>query len=375
MQQQTVIVLDFGSQYTQLIARRIRQLGIYCEIHRHDVSFDVLQAKSAAALILSGGPASIYDADAPSGDERIFTLDIPILGICYGMQWMAKHLGAQVVASDAREYGRAWLERCSESSVAAKCIFEAKNSEGEREEFEVWMSHGDKLLELPAEFVPLAKTTNTPFAAIAHKSKAWVGLQFHPEVSHTPRGQEILHAFLFQLAGLRPDWNMHEFLEMEIARVQKVVAEDEQVICGLSGGVDSTVVAMLLDKAIGKRLHCIFVDNGLLRQDEVAEVKALFHGKLSTPLSVVDAGERFLNALEGVVDPEKKRKIIGHVFIDVFEEEAKKIEGAVYLAQGTLYPDVVESSASCGPAAVIKSHHNVGGLPEKMNLKLLEPLR
>ena len=369
---QPVLILDFGSQYTQLIARRIRQMRVYCEIHPHTLSLAKVQALDPSAIVLSGGPSSVNDADAPGIDDAILHLPLPILGICYGQQLLAARLGGKVVASTHREYGRAQVH-CSENlqGAAAKLFAGFDASEG----FEVWMSHGDRIESLPPDFAAIATTNSTPYAATAHRTKPIVGLQFHPEVTHTPRGTELLEAFLFNIAGLKASWTMASFLEEQIAAVQERVGADEQVICGLSGGVDSSVVAALLARALGKRLHCIFVDNGLVRRGETEQVRELFEGALNIPLHVVDARDQFLKELEGVTDPERKRKIIGRVFIEVFEAEAKRIPNARYLAQGTLYPDVIESVSHKGPSATIKSHHNVGGLPKRMHLKLIEPLR
>lgn len=367
-----VIILDFGSQYTQLIARRIRQLRLYCEIFPHTLSGKELAQLKPSALILSGGPASVYDADAPAFDRKILDLDLPILGICYGQQLLAHAFGGKVSASTHREYGRAQVFCNQELHNHSARMFAAFSSQ---ESFEVWMSHGDKIDALPNDFVPLAHTEHTPFAAIAHKTKPIIGLQFHPEVSHSPRGIELLEGFLFGVAELKPDWTMQNFLEEEIEAIRKKVGPKEQVICALSGGVDSSVVAALLGRALGDRAHCIFVDNGLLRRGERIQVERVFAQSQGLPLHVIDARERFLKALENITDPEQKRKKIGNVFIDVFEEEAAKIPNAAFLAQGTLYPDVIESVSSKGSSHLIKSHHNVGGLPERMHLKLIEPLR
>ncbi len=370
---QRVLILDFGSQYTQLIARRVRAARVYCEIHPHRMSYDAVVAMKPAAIVLSGGPSSVYDADAPDLDPRILELEVPILGICYGQQLLAKRFGGKVVSSTHREYGRAQVRRTHEGKQGGAVVLSSLTV---GEPFEVWMSHGDKLEALPPGFVALAATDSTPFAAMAHEKKPIVGLQFHPEVHHTPRGTEILEAFLFEVAGLTPTWTMGSFLEEQLQRVRATVGPDERVICGLSGGVDSSVVAALLARALGDRVQCIFVDNGLVRRGETERVRELFEHAFRVPLTVVDARQRFLTELAGVTDPEKKRKIIGREFINVFEAEAKKVKGAVYLAQGTLYPDVIESvSPRGGPSVTIKSHHNVGGLPERMHLKLIEPVR
>jgi len=369
---QRVLILDFGSQYTQLIARRVRQLRVYCEIHPHSMPLAAVRAFAPAAIILSGGPASVYDTGAPDVDPAVLELDVPILGICYGQQLLAKRFGGVVTRSSEREYGRALVRRLPDTSGPGKSLLAAFH---EGEAFEVWMSHGDRIEALPPGFVPIAATESTPFAAIAHRSRPVLGLQFHPEVSHTPRGLEILEAFLFEVSRLKPTWTMGSFLESQVAAVRERVGRDERVICGLSGGVDSSVVAALLARALGDRLACIFVDNGLVRRGEAEHVREVFERAFGVPLTVVDARDRFLSALHGVVDPEKKRKIIGAEFINVFEAEAKRIANARYLAQGTLYPDVIESTSARGPSATIKSHHNVGGLPERMNLVLIEPLR
>ncbi len=331
-----------------------------------------VKAFQPAAIVLSGGPSSVNDPDAPQIDAAILDMDVPVLGVCYGQQLLAHVLGGKVVSSTHREYGRAQVRRVLGVDVPGACMFAGMPEDAP---FEVWMSHGDSMQQLPQDFVTLATTESIPHAAIAHVSKPIVAVQFHLEVSHTPRGTEMLKAFLFDLAKLTPSWNMGSFLEEQTAHIRSVVGEKDKVICGLSGGVDSSVVAALLAKAIGPRLVCIFVDNGLLRKDEVQHVREVFEGALKIPLRVVDASKLFLDALQGVTDPEKKRKTIGAKFIEVFEKEALSIEGATFLAQGTLYPDVIESVSFKGPSATIKSHHNVGGLPENMPFKLIEPLR
>ncbi|MEM6733277.1 MAG: glutamine-hydrolyzing GMP synthase, partial [Myxococcota bacterium] len=367
-----VLILDFGSQYTQLIARRVRQLRVYCEIHPHRMTLDEARAFNPTAIILSGGPSSVYDDGAPDVDEAILHLELPMLGICYGLQLLAHKLGGRVHSADQREYGRAVVQPAAElRGIGAKML----KGVTETGPLEVWMSHGDKIDALPEDFEPIGYTDSTPFAAVAHRTKPIVGLQFHPEVAHTPRGIEILEAFLFDLAGIRPSWTMGSFLEQQTELIREKVADDERVICGLSGGVDSSVVAALLGRAIGERLQCIFVDNGLLRKGEVNQVREVFERALGLPLRVIDARDRFLKGLAGVTDPERKRKIIGHEFIEVFEETSQDVPNARYLAQGTLYPDVIESVSHKGPSATIKSHHNVGGLPERMNFELIEPLR
>jgi len=361
-----VIVLDYGAQYSQLIARRIRECHVYCEIHPCTAPLAKIRELGPSAIVMSGGPQSVYDADAPASDPGIFDLGVPVLGICYGEQLMAKQLGGRVEGGHDREYGPAML-RIKETSG----IFASFSAD---EEVTVWMSHGDRLVELPPGFRRIALSDNAPLAAIANLEKRLYGIQFHPEVTHTPRGIDMLRAFLFEVSGLSPTWTPGSFSEQAIAAIASQVKPDEHVVCGLSGGVDSTVAAVLCQKALGERLVCIFVDNGLLRAGERESVEHTMR-QLRLNLVVVDARDRFLNALAQVTDPERKRKIIGQVFIEVFEEHARHIPNAKYLVQGTLYPDVIESVSVRGPSAVIKSHHNVGGLPERMNLKLIEPLR
>lgn len=364
---QTVLILDYGSQYTQLIARRVRESHVYCEIHPGTLSIDKIRALEPKAIILSGGPQSVYADDAPQCDPKVFELGIPLLGICYGEQLIARHLGGKVEASSHREYGPATITVDKAVGVLG-CFHEG-------EALNVWMSHGDKLVELPAGFERIGHSDSAPFAAIANPSKGLYGIQFHPEVVHTPRGTELLRAFLFEVAKLEPTWTPGSFVHEAIERISASVGANEKVICGLSGGVDSTVAAVLCHQALGDRLVCIFVDNGLLREGERENVEHTMRSNLHLNLIVADAREEFLRELAGVTDPEKKRKAIGRVFIEVFERYAKDIEGAKFLVQGTLYPDVIESVSVRGPSAVIKSHHNVGGLPERMKLKLIEPLR
>jgi GMP synthase (glutamine-hydrolysing) len=364
---QTVLILDYGSQYTQLIARRIRESHVYCEIHPGTIGMERVSSLDPKAIVLSGGPQSVYSADAPQCDPRIFDLGIPILGICYGEQLMARHLGGRVEPCDHREYGPATLQ--IQSPVGLFSAF------APGDEVHVWMSHGDRLVELPSGFVRVGTSANAPYAAIANLDKKFFGIQFHPEVVHTPRGTEMLRAFLFEVAALEPSWTPGSFVQEAVEKIASEVGPQEQVLCGLSGGVDSTVAGVLCHRALKDRLVCIFVDNGLLRLGERENVEHAMRSNLHLNLVVADARERFLGELSGVVDPEQKRKIIGRVFIEVFEEYARGIEGAKFLVQGTLYPDVIESVSVRGPSAVIKSHHNVGGLPERMNLKLIEPLR
>ena len=360
-----ILIIDFGSQYNQLIARRVRECRVYCRIDPPDVALDYIKSLNPDGIILSGGPSSIYEESNPTIDKDIFNLNIPILGICYGMQTMMDALGGSVKIAEKREYGLAKLE-----IINADGLFRHVEKK-----INCWMSHGDSTDKLPEGFQCTASTKNTKFAAVAHKKKNFYGLQFHPEVEHTERGEEMIKNFLFDICGCEPSWTMKSFAEDSIARIKKTVT-DKKVILGLSGGVDSSVTALLLHKAIGKNLTCIFVDNGLLRKFEAEKLKETLTRNLDINIRFVNAGDKFLNELEGVLDPEKKRKIIGRIFIEIFESEAKKIKNADYLAQGTLYPDFIESrSAFGGPTSVIKSHHNVGGLPDKMNLKLIEPLK
>ncbi|MGQ0508751.1 MAG: glutamine-hydrolyzing GMP synthase [Myxococcaceae bacterium] len=361
-----ILILDFGSQYTQLIARRVRELGVYCEIHRPDLSGADIRAYAPRGIILSGGPASVEAEGSPRCDPLVFELGVPVLGICYGLQLLAKLLGGRIDRTAHREYGPAEVE-----IIKSRGPF-ASFKKGET--VKVWMSHGDRVDELPEGFHPIGKSGNSPFAATAHEFKPIYGLQFHPEVVHTPLGREMLKSFLFADCRVTGTWSMRGFAkEAEEAIRQKV--GNGRVICGLSGGVDSSVAALLIHKAIGDRLQCIFVDNGLLRADEREQVEALFVNRFHVPLKTVDARERFLKKLADVTDPEQKRKIIGREFIAVFEESARDVHDAEFLAQGTLYPDVIESVSFKGPSVTIKSHHNVGGLPEVMKLKLIEPLR
>jgi GMP synthase (glutamine-hydrolysing) len=362
---ESIVILDFGSQYTQLIARRIREFNIFSRIVRIDTPAAELAKEKPAGIILSGGPASVYDQNAPTCDPDLFKLGIPILGICYGLQLTVHLLGGKVAPSSEREYGHARLH----STTDGELFQDTPSEQG------VWMSHGDKVLGLPEGFVPIAQTDSTPFAAVADPVRRLYGLQFHPEVVHTPAGKTILGNFCRRICGCHGLWTMESFIERSIAEVRQQVG-DGQVILGLSGGVDSSVAAALLHRAIGDQLTCIFVDNGLIRIGETEAVRSLFQRALGLNLQVVDASDRFLAKLEGISDPETKRKRIGYEFIAVFEEEAKKFRDARFLAQGTTYPDVIESVSIGGnPSAVIKSHHNVGGLPDRMKMALVEPLR
>jgi len=357
-----IIILDFGSQYTQLIARKVREQKVYCEIVPYHQSLENL--KGASGIILSGGPASIYDKDAPKCDDGIFELGIPILGICYGMQLIAEHFGGKVDVAAKREYGKANL------------VFEDTHNLffGLQEQTQVWMSHGDHMTKLPGSFAVLGHTSNAEFAAIGHKEKEIFGIQFHPEVTHSVDGVKILKNFLDKVCHMSFAWSMSSFVEYSIEKIREQVAS-KRVLCGLSGGVDSSVAAVMVHKAIGDKLTCIFVDNGLLRKGEREKVEETFKEHFKVDLRVADASDLFLKKLAGVTDPEKKRKIIGHTFIEVFESEARKIGDVDFLLQGTLYPDVIESVSVNGPSAAIKSHHNVGGLPEDMKFSLVEPLR
>ncbi len=365
-----VVILDYGSQYTQLIARRVREAGVYSEILTCEASIEEIKERGPQAIILSGGPASVLGAESPDLQEGVLELGLPVLGICYGMQLLAHRLGGKVTASTDREYGRAEL------SIADPGACPLWDGLATKQAHNVWMSHGDHVDTVPPGFSVLAGTPNVPVAAMADPARGIYCLQFHPEVAHTDDGSLILSNFLFKVAGLTPGWTMSSFVESTVAEMQAKIAEDEHVVCGLSGGIDSTVVALLLHKAIGKRLTCIFVDNGLLRMNEGEEVVGYLKEHFDLNLVWVQAQDEFLDKLDGVEDPEKKRKIIGHTFIEIFEREAAKIPNVKYLAQGTLYPDVIESiSFKGGPSVVIKSHHNVGGLPERMNMALVEPLR
>jgi len=361
-----ILVLDFGAQYSQLIARRIREQHVYCEIHPYSMPIDAVRAFDPAGIVLSGGPASVLDPGSPQLDPALLALGRPVLGICYGLQLLAKQLGGLVEKAERREYGRALLKLEREDPLFA-------GSTG-RAERVVWMSHGDRVLRLPPGFTVLATSEGSPFAAVRHVDRPIWGLQFHPEVSHTESGGEILASFVRGICGCAPAWTMEAFAEEAIERIRQKVGAS-RVVCALSGGVDSSVAAALVHRAIGEQLVCIFVDHGLLREGEAQEVARVFRKSLGIQLVAVDAGARFLAALHGVVDPERKRRIIGHQFIEVFEEQARRLGDVQFLVQGTLYPDVIESVSVRGPSATIKTHHNVGGLPEAMHLTLVEPLR
>ncbi|MDI1478957.1 glutamine-hydrolyzing GMP synthase [Polyangium sp. y55x31] len=362
-----VLILDFGSQYTQLIARRIREASVYCEVYRYDLPIERIRELAPRGIILSGGPSSVYGDGAPQIEAELFSVGIPILGICYGMQLLSHLLGGKVERGAEGEYGPALVRTTRAAGVFGRFR--------DGDVLDVWMSHGDKVVEPPPGFSTLGTTDTTPFAAIADDERRIYGLQFHPEVAHTRRGKDLLEAFLFDVCGLEPTWTPASFVEESVEAIRQKVGPDASAVCGLSGGVDSSVAAILCHRALGDRLVCIFVDNGLLRKDEAQQVVKMFGDHYHLRLVHVDARKRFLDALSGVTDPEQKRKTIGRVFIEVFEEEAKKIEDCRFLVQGTLYPDVIESVSAKGPSAVIKSHHNVGGLPERMKLGLVEPLR
>ncbi len=367
-QDDRILIIDFGSQVTQLIARRVREAGVYCEIVPFQKAEDAFAAFRPKGVILSGGPASVTEAHTPRAPDAVFQADIPVFGICYGEQTMAAQLGGDVETGHAREFGRAHVE-IKRPARLFKGVWEP----GSRQQ--VWMSHGDKITALPDGFEPIAVSDNAPFAAIADEARSFYGVQFHPEVVHTPDGARLIRNFVIDICGCSGAWTMAAFREQAIDSIRAQVG-DKRVICGLSGGVDSAVAAVLIHEAVGDQLTCIFVDHGLMRLNEAEEVVSLFRGHYNIPLVHVDASELFLDGLDGVSDPEQKRKTIGGLFIDVFEAEAGKLGGADFLAQGTLYPDVIESvSFTGGPSVTIKSHHNVGGLPERMNLGLVEPLR
>ncbi|MBQ9601199.1 MAG: glutamine-hydrolyzing GMP synthase, partial [Neisseriaceae bacterium] len=367
MTQDKILILDFGSQVTQLIARRVREAHVYCELHSFDMSLDEIKAFNPKGIILSGGPNSVYDSDYQA-DTGIFDLGIPVLGICYGMQFMAHHLGGEVQAGNQREFGYAQVTTID--CELTRDIFDAQPNT-----LDVWMSHGDKVAKLPEGFVATGNTPSCPVAIMEHSGKKFYGIQFHPEVTHTKQGRALLNRFVLDICGAKPSWTMPNYIDEAIAKIRAQVGNDE-VILGLSGGVDSSVAAALIHRAIGDQLTCVFVDHGLLRLNEGKNVMDMFARNLGVKVIHVDASEQFMSKLAGVTDPEKKRKIIGAEFIEVFDAEEKKLINAKWLAQGTIYPDVIESAgAKTKKAHAIKSHHNVGGLPENMKLKLLEPLR
>jgi len=360
-----IAILDFGSQVTQLIARRTREIGIYSEIVAPDIRADELKSRGVQALILSGSPYSVYDRDAPMPDGGILNLGVPVLGICYGQQAMALLLGGKVEGRHKAEYGPASVVFCDESPLLEDLI----------SPMSVWMSHGDRITEVPPGFRVLGTSAGAPVAIMADEERLFYGVQFHPEVIHTEGGTILLANFFLNIAGIKPDWNMHNFIQDAVTQVQSQVPDGEEVMCALSGGVDSSVLAYLLARALPGRVRCVFVDNGLLRKNEAQEVCATFAAHEGIEFHCVDASQMFIHNLIGTIDPEEKRRIIGHTFIRVFEEQLKQWEKVKWLAQGTLYPDVIESQSVKGPSATIKTHHNVGGLPAEMKLKLLEPLR
>ncbi|HEY7167611.1 MAG TPA: glutamine-hydrolyzing GMP synthase [Candidatus Binatia bacterium] len=361
-----ILVLDFGSQYTQLIARRIREAQVYCEIHPFNITLEKINALNPEGIILSGGPASVYQPNAPRVERELFKIPVPFLGICYGMGMINLAAGGEVARADQREYGPAEIAVESDTDL----FYGFSRSEPVR----VWMSHGDRMTSIPNGWQSVAHSRNSPIAAFADPTRRFFGVQFHPEVVHTPRGKEILHNFIFRICGCRPDWTMEHFVDASVKNIRERVG-GARVLCALSGGVDSSVAATLVHRAIKDRLICVFVNNGLLRQNEAEGVCQLFVERFGQSFRYVDASEIFLTALRGVEDPEEKRRRIGHKFIEVFEQEARKLGEIGFLAQGTLYPDVIESVSFVGPSATIKTHHNVGGLPANMKFKLIEPLR
>lgn len=365
MSHNTIVILDYGSQYSQLIARRVREARVYCELLPWNVAPETVDRLNPVGIILSGGPSSVYDAHAPTLPSHVLERGVPVLGICYGMQLLAHNLGGRVEAAQQREYGPAELTTIRTDSLLFR---------GLSAPMKVWMSHGDKITALPPGFEALASTPNTPYAAMGDEKRRIYGLQFHPEVAHTPRGRAIIENFLYEICGCTGDWTPGNFIEESVQRIRAQVG-DGRVICALSGGVDSTVAAMLVARAVGEQLTCVFVDHGLLRLNEAEQVMAMLRHHLPARVIKVDAQTRFLAALEGVTDPEEKRRIIGHEFVRVFEETARQLGSFQFLAQGTLYPDVIESAGVGGSAAKIKTHHNVGGLPEDMQFELVEPLR
>jgi len=369
---QKILILDFGSQYTQLIARRVRELGVYCELYPYDLDDKIIHDLKPDGVILSGGPESVTGTNTPRANELVFELGVPVLGICYGMQTMAHQLGGKVGTSNKKEFGYAKVRHAADSILFEGIEDHSENGKGV---LDVWMSHGDKVVELPEGFVAIGESDNAPLAAMANQDKRFYGVQFHPEVTHTHQGGRILEKFVAEICGCEKLWTADNIIENAIREIKESVGDDE-VILGLSGGVDSSVTAMLLHRAIGKRLTCVFVDNGLLRLNEGKQVMDMFGEDFGLNVIKVDAEDRFLDALKGEIDPEAKRKIIGREFINVFQIESEKLVNAKWLAQGTIYPDVIESAgAKSGKAHVIKSHHNVGGLPDDMKLKLVEPLR
>ncbi len=371
--QHRILILDFGSQYTQLIARRIREIGVYCELWAWDVTEEQIRNFNPNGIILSGGPESTTEHNSPRAPEYVFSAGVPVLGICYGMQTMSMQLGGAVETSDEREFGYAQVE-IRETCELFRGIHDMLDDNG-KPLLDVWMSHGDKVTAIPSDFVTVASTETCPFAIMANDEKRFYGVQFHPEVTHTHQGQEILKRFVLDICQCEALWTPEAIIEDTVIRLREQIGDDH-VILALSGGVDSSVTAMLLNRAIGKRLTCVFVDNGLLRLNEAEQVMEMFAGKFDLNIIHAKAEDRFLNALKGIADPEAKRKAIGHTFIEIFDEEASKQKQVKWLAQGTIYPDVIESAASeTGKAHVIKSHHNVGGLPEDMELGLVEPLR
>lgn len=362
-----VLILDFGSQTTQLIARRLRELRVYCEIHPCTVDDAFVHGFAPQAIVLSGGPASVSEAGSPRAPDAVFRLGVPVLGICYGEQTLCAQLGGRVEPAATREFGRAEIELLRECR-----LFDGILRVGERAR--VWMSHGDQVMELPPGFVAVAASPAAPFAAIADERRRFYGVQFHPEVAHTEIGRQLFANFAFHVAGLRGDWSMQAYRQQAVARIRAEVG-DGRVLCALSGGVDSAVTALLVHEAIGERLTCVFVDTGLLRAGEAEEVVRLFRSHFDIPLVHLEAADIFFSRLRGITDPEEKRRIVGRTFVELFEAEAERLGGADFLAQGTLYPDVIESTSFRGPSATIKTHHNVGGLPERMRMRLVEPLR
>ncbi len=373
MHHEKILILDFGSQYTQLIARRVRELHVYCELHPHDVTDDFIRAFKPAGVILSGGPASVWEDSTPRAPALVYELGVPVLGICYGMQTMAEQLGGRVEMGEVREFGYAEV-RARGHTALLKDIQDRATADGHGM-LDVWMSHGDKVIDMPAGFKLMASNDTCPIAGMADETRRFYAVQFHPEVTHTPQGRALIERFVLRICGLKGDWSMPNYVDEAVERIRHAVGKEE-VILGLSGGVDSSVAAALIQRAIGKQLTCVFVDNGLLRLNEAAQVMATFAQNLGVRVIHVDAREQFMGHLAGVTDPEQKRKIIGREFVEVFQAESAKLPAAKWLAQGTIYPDVIESAgAKTKKAHTIKSHHNVGGLPDTLHLKLLEPLR